>query len=97
MSKKYKLELQNWSIDDYCVGSKGHHDIEEFKKLLMSDEMFNEWPLGEPKHEIVKAVPNSDGGGVTYYPATKETRGSFPITVCYEHYESARKTVLRFG
>ena len=89
MSKKYALELNNWSIDDYCVGSKGHHDIDEFKKLLSSDDVFCDWPLGEPKHETVKATPNSDGG-VTYYPATKETRGSFPITVCYETHKSAR-------
>lgn len=82
MPKKYPLEIENWGEDTYIVGSRGHHDKEQFMLAVRSAGY--DWPMGNPTHEWLKAVPNS--AGTVFAQATPETRGAFPATVSYEAY-----------
>lgn len=81
---KYPLSVENWGGDDYIVGSKGHHCPDEF--MIQVRKAGYDWPLGHPKHEWLKAVPNNREGGVTYAVSSQATRGAFPATIAREAY-----------
>lgn len=87
MAKEYSLELENWGEDVYIVGTKGHHDLNDFKAAVLACDGYNSWPLGEPVHDWYKAVPNSDGGS-TYVAGAQGKKGAFPVTVCFEDFIS---------
>lgn len=83
-NQAHPLMVENWGGDVYIVGSKGHHDPDEFMRQVHEDGF--DWPLGKPQHEWLKAVPNNSDGGTTYAVCAESTRGAFPATVAREAY-----------
>ncbi|GAB0154596.1 hypothetical protein [Marinobacterium sp. BA1] len=83
-TKQHPLKIENWGTNTYIVGSKGHHNIDEFMAKVR--EFGYDWPLGKPTHEWLKAVPNNTEGGVIYAVCMQSTRGAFPATVAREAY-----------
>ncbi|SHH54760.1 hypothetical protein [Ferrimonas marina] len=88
--RHYPLQVENWGADTYIVGSKGHHDLDEFMAQVRKDF---DWPLGMPEHIYLKAVPGRDG--TEYRLATKNTRGAFPATQAVEQYGEYRYEAIR--
>lgn len=85
VAKQYELEIENWGNDVYIVASKGHHDPDKFMEKVRGEGF--DWPLGNPQHLYFKAIPRNDGcQGCLFVEATKETRGSFPVTYASEAY-----------
>lgn len=86
MSKnKYPLELENWGDDTYLVVSRGHHDLNLFKKHVNEeyDSFGNFFEVGY--HTYFKAIPsNSIYSNCLYIQCSKNTRGAFPATVAQE-------------
>lgn len=84
-AKNYPLILENWGEDEYLIISRGHHDLEEFRKEVNKDyeELGNFFE--DAYHTYFKATPR-DGYVAWYTQCTKETRGAFPATVAQEGY-----------
>ncbi|WP_445403658.1 hypothetical protein [Acinetobacter vivianii] len=89
-NKSYPLELENWGGDEYMVITRGHHDLDEFKKLV--NEEYTSWGdfFEVAYHSYFKATPsNSPYSRCWYSPCSKNTRGSFPATVAQEGWTQA--------
>ncbi len=85
MAKQYPLEIKNTGEHSYQVMSKGHHNPHEF--MLAVRAAGYDWPLGNPEHVYLKAVPNAHEGGLYYHRLNKPNkRGAFPATVASEAY-----------
>ena len=86
MNKKtYPMVLENWGDDTYMVISRGHHDLDKFKKHV--NEEYEEWGdfFEVAYHSYFKATPSKNPYSSCYYtPCTKDTRGAFPATVAQE-------------
>ena len=82
MPRKYKLEIEDWSIECACFASRGHHDFDEFTAELRRVQAPE---LKQPKHVYMKTVPCNTGEyECIYSPANKDTRGAFPATIATE-------------
>ena len=82
MPRKYKLEIEDWSIEYVCFASRGHHDFDEFIAELRRVQAPE---LKQPKHFYIKAVPCSTGEySCLYITVPKKIRGSFPATIATE-------------
>ena len=89
-NKEYPLELNNVGEDVYILMSKGHHDPHEFMKAVC--EAGDDWPLGMPTHEWMRAIPAPKDSGFLYLyvEATPGSRGAFPATYAREAYGDER-------
>lgn len=82
-NKEYPLELENWGDQQYLVISRGHHDLDEFKKAVNKE--YSSWGnfFEVAYHTYYKATPK-DGCRAWYTPCSKGIRGAFPATVAQE-------------
>jgi hypothetical protein len=87
MADRYPLDPHSVGDDSYAVMSKGHHDPDAFMRAVR--EAGYEWPLGQPEHKWVKAVPCSPSCGEhrCHYELRDQQRpGWFPATYAWEAY-----------
>lgn len=83
--KTYRLQIENVGEDDYILMSRGHHEFKEFMAAVK--EAHTSWPMGQPEHKWIKAVPTRrEGYKCIYSECDPDTRGAFPATYCYESY-----------
>lgn len=89
-NKSYPLDLENWGDDTYMVISRGHHDLDQFKKYV--NEEYDSWGdfFEVAYHTYFKASPSKSPYSRCYYsPCSKNTRGAFPATVAQEGWTQA--------
>lgn len=81
-TEKYPLKLENWGGDSYVIISRGHHDLDVFKRLVNQEyDHFGNF-FEAAYHGYFKATPHDFG--TNYSPVGPNTRGAFPATVAQE-------------
>lgn len=81
-TQKHPLKLENWGDDSYLVMSRGHHDLDEFKRQVHKEyEHFGDF-FQSAYHGYFKATPHDFG--TNYSPVGPSVRGAFPATVAQE-------------
>lgn len=81
-TEKYPVKLENWGDDSYMIISRGHHDLDQFKRLVNKEyDHFGNF-FEAAYHCYFKAFPHDFG--TSYSPVGPDVRGAFPATVAQE-------------
>ena len=84
--EKYPLKLENWGDDSYMIISRGHHELDVFKRLVNQEyEHFGNF-FESAYHGYFKATPHDFG--TAYSPVGPNTRGAFPATIAQEGWQA---------